>query len=58
MRSHVRHLTLLLIVANQAVHVPGAQVGVGVQLVHDPVRHPLLVDLPVVDLLLEGVVGD
>ena len=32
--------------------------SVRVELVHDPVGHALLVDLSVVDLLLEGVVGD
>ena len=44
------------LVTDETVDVPGAQVGVGVQLVHDPVGHPLLVDLSVVDLLLQGIV--
>ena len=56
MSRYVRVLQLLLLVTDEAVDVPGAQVGVGVQLVHDPVGHPLLVDLSVVDLLLQGIV--
>ena len=36
---------ILLLVAEQAVHLLAAQVGVGVQLVHDPISHPLLVHL-------------
>ena len=36
---------VLLLVAEQAVHLLAAQVGVGVQLVHDPISHPLLVHL-------------
>jgi hypothetical protein len=36
---------ILLLVAEQAVHLLAAQMGVRVQLVHNAIRHPLLVDL-------------
>ena len=55
---HVLTLGVLRLVTKQAVNLPATEMSVRVQFVYNPVRHALLVDLPVVDLLLERVVGD
>ena len=55
---HQPGVRVLLLLIDQTVDIPGAQVGIRVHLIHNPVSHALLVHLPIIDLLLQGIVSD